>query len=315
MTPGAVEPHRQLWLIDASIWIFRAWFSLPDTLLDARGEPANALQGWAGFLLRLLASERPVRLGIAFDESLESGFRHRLYPDYKSARELPDESLAHQLRQCRRFAELLGIDCAASEEFEADDLIACAARQGRLDGFSNRVVTRDKDLLQVLRDDDLWIDPGSPRVCDVAGACERFGVAPDRVADLQALVGDPVDGIPGLPGIGAKAAAAMLQRWGDLEGVYAALDDGRLADAPGLRGAGRLAGILQAHREQAFLFRRLTRMADDLPEPWRPHALEFRAPDASSTRAALAGVDLPGRLDRLAADMDPVRAGERGGGP
>ncbi|HSG90718.1 MAG TPA: 5'-3' exonuclease H3TH domain-containing protein [Pseudomonadales bacterium] len=288
-------------LIDASIWIFRAHFSLPDDLVDDRGRPAAALSGWAGFLLDELAA-RPAALGVAFDESLESGFRHRLFPAYKAARSLPDEALARQLDACRRLAEGLGLCCAASSEFEADDLIAAAATRARAAGRIVEIVSRDKDLLQLLVDPrDCMRDAAGGRRFDRDAATLRFGVAPERIADLQALAGDPVDGIPGIRGVGARTAACLLQRHGDLEGLFDALDADAAGALAGLRGARRLAGLLAGARAEALCFRELTRAHAVVDVAFEPHLAPAPVPTREQARVALADVGLGGRFGRRVA--------------
>lgn len=284
-------------LIDASIWIFRGAFAVPDALVDDRGRPANALHGWITFLLEELALA-PAALGVAFDEALGTGFRHDLHPGYKAERVLPDPDLAHQLDACRRFAEALGLCCAVSDRYEADDLLATAARGGRERGWTVEVVSRDKDLLQLLRGADRMREGARGRLTDVDGVRMRFGVGPERLPDWLGLAGDRIDGIPGVPGVGARTTTALLGRHGHLEGLYEALDTRGETSLSGLRGAVGLQRRLLAHREDAFLSRRLARALDDAPvafEPWRTGAPR---PDRSRLAAALAEVDLAGRFAR-----------------
>ncbi len=149
----------QAYLIDSSIYIFRSYFSLPDNwqALDS-GYPTNAVYGFTGFLLDLLRNKNPQYLFCAFDESLGSGFRHQLCPDYKANRELPDEALAFQLNACRQLCRVLGIAEMASNTYEADDLIAAVARRTRQENAQPVVVTRDKDLTQIIESGDLYWD-------------------------------------------------------------------------------------------------------------------------------------------------------------
>jgi 5'-3' exonuclease len=285
-------------LVDASIWIFRAHFSLPAAIVDDAGRPAAALQGWVSVLLDEL-ERRPAHLGVAFDEALGTGFRHRLWPGYKSERVLPDAELAHQLAACRVFTEALGVPAAASAEFEADDLLASAAARARAAGHPVDLVSRDKDLLQLLLGPgDRMRDPREGFVHDHREAERRFGVAPERVADVQALAGDAIDGIPGLRGIGVATAGRLVRRHGDLEGLFAALErDGRAALGK-VRGAAELAERLLEAREDVLVWRTLARMRDDAPEPFDPAAAAHATPTPETIAAALAGVGLEGRFAR-----------------
>lgn len=264
------------YLIDSSVYIFRAYFGIPGGVWTGRdGSEWGALYGFARFLLDLLQRERPVQVAACFDRSLGSGFRHRLYPDYKANRALPDDELARQLEACELLAAALGVHCHASREFEADDLIASLGQQGRESGYRLCIVSRDKDLGQVLADGDQFWD-GAQRRWDREAFTAHYGVGPSQVADYLALVGDAVDNIPGVPGIGPKTTAALLARAGSLTGLYQQL--GAVSGWP-LRGAARVAERLQQYREQVELARQLTGLRTDIElhqpdwnRPWQPPA-------------------------------------------
>lgn len=298
-------------LIDASIWIFRAHFGMPAELRDDRGRPAGAVQGWVGMLLDELARDPPA-LGIAFDTALESGFRHRLWPAYKAQRTLPDAELARQLEACRSFAEALGLCCASSHAFEADDLIAAAAARARADGVAVEIVSRDKDLLQLITGPaDRMRDAATGRLQDRAAAAARFGVPPERIPDLQALAGDRIDGIPGIEGIGERTAARLLARHADLETLFDALARDGVDAFAGLRGAAGLATRLHGRREDALLFRTLARAHADVDVDFTPHRAPSPRPDGARVRAALAAVGLGGRLrQRIERIESFARAGD-----
>ena len=259
---------NRAFLIDASIYIFRAWFSLPDRWHTPDGMPLNAVYGYVGFLLDFLAqTDLPPGCAAAFDESLGTCFRNDIYPAYKSSRELPDEALAFQLQACREATERLGIPCFSSQRYEADDFIASLARLCREQGMAVTVVTRDKDLGQVLEgDEDHWWDFAAGVRLDPISFAEKHGVRPDQFADYLALVGDPVDDIPGVPGVGAKTAASLLAVYDSLDDLQAGL--GAVGELQ-LRGAKSLQAKLEQHWEQARLARQLT-------------TLEYRIPDLDS---------------------------------
>jgi 5'-3' exonuclease len=289
-----------LYLVDASIYIFRAWFTVAPRWHADNGLPTHAIRGYAQFLLELLEREAPRRIVAAFDESLGSCFRNEILPDYKCRRELPDEALAFQLNGCRELTQLLGVTTLASARFEADDLIFAAAQQAREDGRAAVVLSRDKDLGQVLLGDDdlLWHFPAAQPV-DRASYRERHGIWPQQVPDLLALCGDPVDDVPGVPGIGIKTATSLLQQYADVDAVLDALDEIAVSAR---RGAARMARTLDAYRDQVRMARRLTALEPaalegvqwcaERSEPRREELLQFAMGHGFGERLArrLAGV-------------------------
>lgn len=261
---------RPLYLIDASVYVFRAYFSLPATLLDLDGAPANAAYGFADFLARLLKETRAAHIAIAFDESLTTSFRNEIYPPYKANRELPPPDLEAQLESCQELAGALGLPTFVSKRYEADDLIGTIAARMRPKGFSAVFVSTDKDLLQLLQDGDVWWNFARDERVDAGGVKDRFGVAPSQIVDLIALAGDKVDNIPGVRGVGLKTAAALLNHFGSLDAVYEKL--AQIGALP-LRGAKSVQAALAKGREQAYLSQRLARIALDAPVKAGPKAL------------------------------------------
>lgn len=252
---------QPVYLVDASIYIFRAYFALTGPWVSKSGLPTNAVVGFAGFLANLLERYPGGGFFAAFDESLGTCFRHAIHPGYKQRRALPDPALAFQLSACRELAETLGVPCAASPRYEADDLLASAARHARAEGRACVVLSRDKDLGQLLHgeDDVLWDFPGGEPL-HRAGWRARHGIRPEQLPARLALTGDPVDDIPGVPGIGEKTANSLLSDHEDVEDI--------LADLPGIarsgrRGAARIAAQLEANREGLRMARRLTSLASD----------------------------------------------------
>ncbi len=244
-----------LYLVDASIYIFRHYFVLPERWHSEEGYPTQAVYGYLSFLLSLLEQQQPQFIVAAFDESLGSCFRNDIYPAYKANRALPDEALAFQLNACAEVTELLGISGLASNSHEADDIIGTLARRGRTDGHQVIVVSRDKDLAQLLRHEDLIWDFGRSDARDREGVRQEMGIWPEQLADYLALVGDPVDNIPGVPGVGAKTALALLAHFGNLDAILAAGE--KVAEIP-VRGAAKLSAKITAGREQLDIARRLT---------------------------------------------------------
>jgi 5'-3' exonuclease len=256
------EPGPVLYLLDASIYIFQAHFSPWTQILDRDGEEQSAFAGFARFLLRFLQGNRPRHMAVAFDESLFCGFRHTLYPDYKSNRVLPDKNLARQLEACAKLCRTLGVPGWGSRYYEADDIIGMLAYRARQQDPETGVciISRDKDLAQLLRrpTDAIW-DVQRNRRRDRDALERDFGIRPEQLPCYLGLMGDSVDCIPGVPGVGPRAAAALLQHFDSMDALY-----GNLDAVPGLgfRGAKRCRERLAEHREQAELSRELARIVE-----------------------------------------------------
>ena len=250
-----------VYLVDASVYIFRAWFSMPDDFTTRAGEPTNAAYGFCGFLCSLLEQTSAQHVAVAFDESLTTSFRNEIYPEYKANRESAPEELKRQFQWARSIAESLGLRCFADPRFEADDLIGTLAVHWRARGHPICLVSSDKDLAQLIRQGDQWWDFSRNQKLGTNQIVQKFGVTPEQIADYLALTGDAVDNIPGVPGVGPKSASALLQHFGDLDSLYQ-----RLEEVPHLsiRGARSLQKKLADHRESAELARRLTLIKTDV---------------------------------------------------
>jgi DNA polymerase-1 len=270
--------------IDASYFIFRAYYSMPPDMVDRDGNATHALYGFARFLCDFLESVRPEHLAVAFDESLrgETSFRCGIYPAYKANRELPPADLKRQFAFCREFCRLLGVAEFASSEYEADDIIGTLTARARAAGLANVVVSRDKDLSQLIRHGDVYWDYTGNARYQYHDIGPRFGAAPESIADFLALTGDSVDNIPGVPGIGKKTAAELFAHFGSLDELYANLE--RVATLK-LRGAATLASKLLAHKESAYLARRLTGIVCDMPLRATPEDLRRGRPDGNALHA------------------------------
>ena len=249
-------------LIDGSLYVFRAWHSMPDAFHDADGHPVNAVHGFTRFLCELLEKTRAEHVAVAFDASLTSSFRNAIYPAYKANRELPPPGLERQFVLCRAITEALGIAVLIDHSYEADDLIGSAMWSLRGHGLSSVIVSADKDFGQLLGERDEQWDFARNVRWGPAGVHEKLGVHPHQVADYLALCGDAVDNIPGVPGIGAKTAAALLAHFGSLDALLERVDEVAFLR---LRGAAACAARLREHAELALMYRRLTRIALDAP--------------------------------------------------
>ncbi|HEX5757128.1 MAG TPA: 5'-3' exonuclease H3TH domain-containing protein [Arenimonas sp.] len=269
-------------LVDSSLYVFRAWHSMPPEFFDRDGQPVNAVHGFARFVLELLERQRPQRLVFAFDESLDSNFRNEIYPAYKANRDPAPDELKRQFRYCQDFCRALGISVLADGRFEADDLIGTALTRLREDGFRGLILSADKDLSQLLREGDAQWDYGRNERWDASGVKARYGVHAHQIADYLGLTGDAIDNIPGVPGIGAKTAATLLGHFGSLDILLE-----RIAEVPylRLRGSAGHAQRLKEHREIALLSRQLATIATDAPLPAEFDGGRRRAPDSTALEA------------------------------
>jgi len=269
---------------------------MPDQWHHKDGWSLNAVYGYARFLLEFLDTERPRHCVAAFDESLGTCFRNDIFPDYKSSRELPDESLEFQLNTCRELTQVLGIACFGGPKYEADDYLATLGRLYRDSGVAVSVLTRDKDLGPILQTpNDIWWDYAAGVSLDVVSFTEKFGVVPAQFADYLALVGDPVDDIPGVPGIGAKTAARLLQEFGTLQHLGESLDQ---VGKSSIRGAARVQANLSQHWSQVLLARQLTGLEVDISGVSLPSEYELTADVLHNTEHYLQQLGLSGPLTR-----------------
>ena len=282
MNASGQAPIRTLYLLDASMYVFRAWHSMPDQFFDTEGAPVNAVHGFTRFLIEFIERTRPTHAVAAFDISLTSSFRNSLYPAYKANRDPAPPELKRQFEYCREIAAALGLCVLADVTYEADDLIGSAIAALRAHGFRSVIVSADKDFGQLLDGDDEQWDYARNLRWDASGVHAKLGVHARQVIDFLALTGDAVDNIPGVPGIGPRSAAALLAHFGSLEEVL-----NRIEEVPylRLRGASALAAKLRAHAGQARLSRQLAAIALDAPVPRAPEALLRRVPEPASLDA------------------------------
>ncbi len=264
------------YLVDSSIYVFRAWYSVPDEFSDLEGNPTNAVYGFVGFLCSLIEQTQPELLGLAFDESLTTSFRTQIYPDYKANREPAPLELKRQFTWCREIAAAMGLSCFWDPEFEADDLIGTIAAKHRGYGHPVCIVSADKDLAQIIHAGDHWWDFMRRQKLDWRGIEDKFGVTPAQIADYLALAGDAVDNIPGVPGVGPKTAVALLSHFKTLEAIWDRIDEVPFLS---IRGAKSLHQRLQNHQEDALLARKLTGIHFAVPSVVDSHDLSRGATD------------------------------------
>lgn len=246
---------EKLYLVDSSIYVFRAWFSLPDAFHTEKGLGNNAFIGFSDFVYQFLQLEKPAQLVFAFDESLKHSQRNEIYPEYKANRAPAPEELKRQFRWCRDWVQALGISQVASDRFEADDLIGTLATIHRGENRQIIIVTADKDLAQLITEHDVWWSFSAGQQFGYKALIRKFGVKPEQIADQLALAGDKVDNIPGIPGVGMAIAARLLTKFDTLANLRANLDKVKTLK---FRGAERIMNLLIEHEHILEISAQLT---------------------------------------------------------
>ena len=257
MTDADVK--RRLILVDGSSLAYRAYFALPETIATREGFPTNALYGLSQMLLKLVTEYEPVALAVAWD-AREKTFRHEEYEAYKAQRPHMPEPLSQQWPYLPELVSAFGIANLVCPGYEADDILGTLAEEAKRQGVRSIVVTGDRDALQLV-DEDIWVMATGRGVTDVkiytpAAVVERFGVTPAQFPDYIGLKGDSSDNIPGVPGVGEKTAAALIQQFGSMDVMFERLDE---------VASERRRGLLVEHEAAARLSRRLATMVLDVP--------------------------------------------------
>ena len=261
-------------LVDASGFIFRAYHALPP-LTTSKGVPTHAVLGFARMLLKLLRERQPTHLALCFDKDSRKG-RLAIDPQYKANRAETPPDLVTQFALIRRVADVLNLPILEVAGWEADDVIATMVDRARAKGFQVEIISSDKDLLQLIADDVRLYDPVKDKPITEADALEKYGVGPKQLRDYQALVGDAIDNIPKVPGIGPRTAAELLKQFGSVEQLLARLDE---VPKPKTRDA------LKEHREQLLRALQLVSFRHDLPIDADPEALARRELHQAEARA------------------------------
>ena len=297
---GMSRPNT-IYLIDGTAQIHRAYFAIRG-LATSRGVPTNATYGFTAMLRKLLEDEAPERIGICFDMKGPT-FRHQEYAEYKAHRPKMDEDLVAQLPFVRRVCEAFRMPIIEAEGVEADDVLATLARQAVEGGFEVVVVSGDKDLLQLVSDKVRVLNPGreglGSTLYDAQTVESKFGVPPQRVVDVLALVGDAVDNVPGVPGIGEKGARDLVREFGSLEAL--------LEDPDRVKRNAYREG-LKAHRESALLSQRLVTLKTDVPVRLDPESLRRREPDRRAAHELFSELEFAGLAREFAPPAIEVSA-------
>ncbi len=294
----SLKPGDHLYLVDGSGYIFRAYHALPPLTRKSDGLPVGAVQGFCNMLWKLLketrANEKPTHLAVIFDESSKT-FRNDIYPEYKAHRPEAPADLRPQFGLIRQATKAFNVACVEQANYEADDLIATYARQAVEAGATCRIVSSDKDLMQLVRKGVTLLDTMKDRELGEEAVLEKFGVKPDKVVDVQALAGDSVDNVPGVPGIGVKTGAQLITEYGDLETL--------LARAPEIKQQKRRENLIE-FAEQARLSKRLVTLDDKVPVDHDVGSFAVDTPRASDLFGFLKALEFTSFTKKISGELE-----------
>ncbi|MBT3713828.1 MAG: DNA polymerase I, partial [Anaerolineae bacterium] len=287
-----------LYLIDGHALAYRSYFALsaggPDRWKTASGEPTAGIYGFASVLLRLLENDKPDYMAVAFD--VGKTFRHEMYPEYKGTRAKMPDDLRPQIERIRQMVDIFNLPRLEMEGFEADDVLGSVALQASKEGLGVKIITGDRDLLQLVDERVIVNLPGrsmsDARDYYPADVVKKLGVRPDQVVDMKALMGDSSDNIPGVYGIGTKTAQKLLGEYETLDNIYAHLDE-----IPK-----RFQTKLATDKEAAYLSRDLARIHTDLDislDIEKARATELDVPAVTELFRELEFHSLINRLNKL----------------
>src|SRR5215471_13828522 len=299
----AASKGDHVFLVDGSSYIFRAYHALPPLTRKSDGLQVNAVLGFCNMLWKLLRDmpqdDRPTHLAIVFDKS-EVTFRNEIYPDYKAHRPPAPDDLIPQFALIRDAVRAFDLPCLEQAGFEADDLIATYARIACERGANTTIVSSDKDLMQLVNDCVTMYDTMKDRRIGIAEVVEKFGVPPEKVIEAQALIGDSTDNVPGVPGIGPKTAAQLLQEYGDLEAL--------LKRAGEIRQEKRRQTLID-NAEMARISKKLVTLDQHVPLELPVEDLAVHQPDYKHLIAFLKAMEFS-TLTRRVAEKSGVEANE-----
>src|SRR6478672_5540980 len=300
---NAAAKGDHVFLVDGSSYIFRAYHALPPLNRKSDGLQVNAVLGFCNMLWKLLRDmkpeEKPTHLAVIFDKS-ERTFRNELYKDYKAHRPDAPADLIPQFPLIREAVRAFDIPCLEMLGFEADDLIATYARQACEIGATVTIVSSDKDLMQLVNDCVIMYDTMKDKKIGITEVFEKFGVTPDKVIEVQALIGDSSDNVPGVPGIGVKTAAQLIGEYGDLETL--------LARAGEIKQDKRRQSLIE-HAEKARISKKLVTLDANVALEVPLAELAVHEPDYKGLVAFLKAMEFAA-LTRRVAEFSGIDAGE-----
>jgi DNA polymerase I len=244
----------EIYLIDGSSYIYRAYHAMGG-LSNSKGFPTGAVLGFTNMIVKTMKDKAPQRIAVVFDARGPT-FRHEMYAEYKANRPAMPEDLRLQVPKIHEIVEAYRLPSLSVQGFEADDIIATLTRQAKDKGWQVVIVSADKDLMQLVREGVTMWDPQRDMVYDSEGVKKKFGVSPDQILDFMALTGDSSDNVPGVPGIGQKTAASLIQQLDTLEGIFSHLDEVSQK---------KVRENLTENKDKAFLSRELVALNDDVP--------------------------------------------------
>jgi DNA polymerase I len=291
----ASEHRDDLILVDGSGYIFRAFFALPQ-LNNSRGMPTNAVYGFIRMLLKLLKDERPTHIAVVFD-SPKRTFRDDLFAEYKANRTEAPGDLRVQIPFVHRAVEAFRIKSIVKEGYEADDVIGTLAMRAAKARFNTTIITADKDFMQLVGPHVTLWDTMKERRIGPRDVKDRFGVEPPALIEIAALTGDQIDNVKGVPGVGEKTAAALIQKFGSIKELYAHLD--RIEES-GIRAAKRVAGLLTEHRADVELARKLVKIETDMPLDVAPEELQWPGIDEPAVAELLRELEFTSLMQEIA---------------
>jgi len=290
------EERRTLYLVDGSGYIFRAFFALPQ-LNNSRGLPTNATYGFIRMLIKLLKDARPTHIAVVFDSARKT-FRDDLFEDYKANRVETPTDLQVQIPYIHRAVSAFRINSIVIDGYEADDVIGTLAIRGARDKFNVVIVTGDKDFMQLVSSNITLWDTMRDRRTGPREVRDRFGVEPRALIDIMALMGDAIDNVKGVPGVGEKTASALIRHFGSTEALFAGLD--RIEETK-IRGAKKVAGLVLEHRGEVELARKLVRIETDVPLEVAPEDFVWPGIDDQAVADLLREVE----FNTLLAELTP----------
>ena len=302
--PEVKPGERHLILVDGSGYIFRAFHALPP-MTNPEGVPVNAVFGFTNLLAQFLMRHAGSHIAVVFDAH-RLNFRNDIYPDYKAHRPDPPEDLVPQFALIRAATDALGVVHVEQEGYEADDLIAAYAKAFTAEGGQVTIVSSDKDLMQLVRPGVQLLDPIKQKPIRAAEVVEKFGVPPDKVVEVQALAGDSTDNVPGVPGIGIKTAAQLINEYGDLETL--------LANAEKIKQPKRREALIE-NAEKARISRRLVLLDENAPLPRPIDDMAAKAPGDHKLEAFLRAMGFRSILARMGKLGEGNEAPRRGAPP
>jgi DNA polymerase I len=293
-----LSAHRHFYLVDASGYIFRAFHALPP-LTRGDGTPIGAVLGFSNMIYRLLKDTNADHIAIVFDAA-ETTFRNRIYDKYKANRSETPPELVPQFKLVREATDAFGLARVERPDFEADDLLASYARAAAENGDDVTIVSSDKDLMQLVSPQIRMFDPIKNKPIGAVEVQEKFGVGPEKVVDVQALCGDSVDNVPGVPGIGVKTAAELINAYGDLE---------TLLDRAGEIKQPKRRQSLLDFAEQARLSKALVKLDDRVPLTLTLDQLKIPPADTGKLTKYLEDNGFRALLARVRTDEGGVKTG------